>query len=305
MMPIHRHRVYGLTVESWIHFPELEHAPAGGPTDAVFRLGEVPEELPDCRQRGARYQAAPGRLLVWLDKVARYFAIEGREIVIQPAEGVTEDDLRLFLLCSPMGALLLQRGLLPLHASAIATPMGAVIFMGLPRAGKSTIAACFRRRGFRVLADDISVIRFGSDGVPWVTPGFPQFKLWPDALEQLGRDGMAMPRLRPQVEKRIMPFPDEFHPQPLPLTRIYLLGSQARPEVELAHLTGMEKVPRLLENTYRAQFIPGLGLTATHFHAISKLADTIPLSCVSRAEKGGPDEVADRIVADCGAQPIS
>ena len=188
-----------------------------------------------------------------------------------------------------------------MHASAIATPRGAVIFMGSPGAGKSTMAASFRRRGFRVLADDISVIRFESDGLPWVTPGFPQFKLWPDALEKLGRNVQEMPRLRPQLEKRVMSFHGEFHPQPLPLAQIYVLSSEAKPEVEFARLTGVDKMPRLLENTYRAQFVPGLGLTAAHFRAVSQLANAVPLTRVSRLEKGGPDEVADRIAADFSA----
>jgi hypothetical protein len=118
--PPFRHSVYGLTVETWTPFPELEPAREGAKVDAVFRLGDVPAELPGCLQRGARFQAAPGRLLVWLDQVARYLVSDGREVVVQPESGALESDLRLFLLCSPMGAVLHQRGFLPLHASAVA-----------------------------------------------------------------------------------------------------------------------------------------------------------------------------------------
>ena len=301
-MPSHSppglHTVYGLTVETWVPFPELQRARRDAAVDAVFRLGNVPAELPGCAKRGARFQTAPGRLLVWLDNVARYLIADGREIVVQPDDGATEGDLRLFLLCSPMGGLLLQRGCLPLHASAVATERGAVVFMGPSGAGKSTLAACFQRRGLRPMADDISVIHFAPDGAPWVMPGLPQFKLWPDAVERLGSAADDLARLRPQIEKRAFPLREGFHAEPMPLERIYILRIGGRRELE--SLAGMDKLPQLLRNTYRAQFVPGLGLASSQFGAVSRLSQAAGMTLVSRTMDEGPDSVADRIAADLG-----
>ena len=299
--PSFRYSVYGLTVESWIPFPELEPAPEGAKADVVFRLGDVPAELPGCRQKGARFQVTSGRLLVWLDQVARYLVSDGREVVVQPESGALESDLRLFLLCSPMGALLHQRGFLPLHASAIATPRGAVVFMGGSGAGKSTLAASFQRRGFRVLADDISAVRFAPDGVPWVMPGLPQLKLWPDAISRLGSNADDLARLRPQVEKRALPFRETFHAEPLPLDHIYLLRVRAAKDVAIERISGMDRLPRLMQNAYRAQFVPGLGLSAELFEAASRVANAVRLTCISRSAEGDPDLVADRIAQDFGS----
>jgi hypothetical protein len=292
--------VYGLTVETWTPFPELEPAREGAKVDAVFRLGDVPAELPGCLQRGARFQAAPGRLLVWLDQVARYLVSDGREVVVQPESGALESDLRLFLLCSPMGAVLHQRGFLPLHASAVATPRGAVVLMGSSGVGKSTLAASFQRRGYRILADDIAAVRFAPDGVPWVMPGLPQLKLWPDALTRLGSNADELARLRPQVEKRAFPFREAFHAEPLPLVHIYFLRVRAATEVGIERIGGMDRLPRLLHNTYRAQFVPGLGLSAALFESASRLANAVEMTCVSRSAEGDPDLVAERIAEDFG-----
>lgn len=298
--PSNRYTVYGLTVETWIPFPELQPALPGSAVDAVFRLGEVPAELPGCRQKGARFQAAPGRLLAWLDQVARYLAVDGREIIVQPEPGAIESDLRLFLLCSPIGALLLQRGVLPLHASAIATPRGAVVFMGASGAGKSTLAASFHRRGFRVLADDISVVRFAPDGVPWVMPGLPQFKLWPDAVARLGPAAGEPARLRSQVEKRAVPFWDGFHSEPMALAHIFFLLPSGKRTTEINRVCGIDRVAPLLRNTYRAQFVPGLGLAAASFDAVSRLAKAVKVTRVSRPAAGEPDLLADQIAAEAG-----
>jgi hypothetical protein len=299
--PPFRHSVYGLTIESWIPFPELEPALEGAKADVVFRLGDVPAELKGCRQTGARFQIAPGRLLLWMDHVARYLVNEGREIVVQPESGALESDVRLFLLCSPVGALLHQRGFLPLHASAIATPRGAAVLMGGSGVGKSTLAASFQRRGFRVLADDISAVRFAPDGVPWVMPGLPQLKLWPDAISRLGSNADDLARLRPQVEKRAFPFRENFHSEPLPLDHIYFLRVRAARDVGVERISGMDRLPRLMHNTYRSQFVPGLGLSAPFFESASRLANAVAMTCVSRGADGDPGLVADRIAQDFGA----
>lgn len=300
-LPPNRHRVYGLTVATWIPFPELELAPADAPVDAVFRLGEVPAELASPQFTGARFQASPGRLLAWIDGVARYLAVEEREIIVQPEPAAIESDLRALLLCSPMGGLLHQRGLLPLHASAIATPRGAVVFMGNSGRGKSTLAAHFRQRGFRVLADDIAVIRFDAAGTPFAEPGLPQFKLWPNSVSELGEETEALPRLRPQMEKRTLAFPDSFCREPLPLARLYALESDnQQSDIHLQPQPVLDRVRLLLDHTYRAQYLPGLGIQKAHFKSLGRVAAAVPVVRVRRPDDGKfrLQELADLLAAD-------
>lgn len=300
-LPPHRQRVYGLTVATWIPFPELESAPADAPVDAVFRLGEVPAELGGSKFNGARFQAGPGRLLAWIDGVARYLAVDGREILVQPEPGAIEGDLRALLLCSPMGGLLHQRGLLPLHASVIATPRGAVVFLGNSGRGKSTLAAHFARRGFRVLADDIAVIRFDGTGKPFAEPGLPQFKLWPNSVSELGEAADTLPRLRPQMEKRTLAFPGSFCREPLPLARLYALEADNQsPDIRLFPQPVLDRVRLLLDHTYRAQYLPGLGIQKAHFQSLSRVAAAVPLVRVTRPDDGKfrLQELADKLAAD-------
>ena len=110
-----------------------------------------------------------------------------------------DNDVRLFLLGSVMGALLHQRGWLPLHGSAIRLPDGtAAIFMGPSGVGKSTLAAAFRRRGYAVAADDVSLIFTGADGSPLLQPAYPELKLWAEAAAKIGEDtGRVTPGAHP------------------------------------------------------------------------------------------------------------
>ena len=79
---------------------------------------------------------------------------------LNTAEGSLGSDIRVFLLGSCLGALLHQRGVLALHASAIETDQGAVLFMGDSGMGKSTTLQAFIKRGYKMLADDITRGRF-------------------------------------------------------------------------------------------------------------------------------------------------
>ncbi|NBV25365.1 MAG: hypothetical protein EBS05_26060 [Proteobacteria bacterium] len=300
-LPPHRYRVYGLTVAAWIPFPELPPAPLDVPVDAVFRLGEVPAELPEFKTKGARFRAAPGKLLVWIDTVARYLVRDGNEIIIQPMPGAEDNDLRELLLCSPMGALLHQRGLLPLHASAIATPQGAVVFMAHSGRGKSTLAAHFRQRGFKILADDVAVVSFDATGRPQVAPGYPQFKLWPDSVAELGHATTGLRRFRTKMEKFLLAFPDGFQTEPLPIARLYVV--EARNDLDgvtTEALSVPQKLRYLLTHTYRAQYVPGLGRAQAHFQMLSRLAATTPATRVSRPDDGRfrLDQLAEVIAGD-------
>lgn len=96
--------------------------------------------------------------------------------------------MRLFLLGSAFGALLHQRGLLPLHANAVEIDGRAFAFMGPSGAGKSTLAAWFHRQGDSVIADDVCVVGFGGDGRSFAAPGLPRLRLWAEALELMGGD---------------------------------------------------------------------------------------------------------------------
>lgn len=60
-----------------------------------------------------------------------------------------------------------RRGRYPLHASAVVAGGRAVVLLGLPGAGKSTLSAALQARGLAVLSDNL--ITVGAEGV-WSVP---------------------------------------------------------------------------------------------------------------------------------------
>lgn len=96
------------------------------------------------------------------------FAIQnGDTIQVSPMAGADEAKIRLFLLGTCMGALLMQRKILPLHGSAIAIDGKAYAFVGHSGAGKSTLASAFINKGFQLLSDDVIAVTLRNLVFPW------------------------------------------------------------------------------------------------------------------------------------------
>jgi hypothetical protein len=278
------YQAFGLKIASCLPLPAFLEC-EGERCDVTVRYGAVPEELPGAAWKGVRFQAAPGRLLLIVDDVARYLVRDGREILIDRAPGASDDDVRLFLQGSAFGALLQQRGLLALHASAVAVGEGAVAFMGPSGIGKSTLATAFHQRGYTVLTDDVCVVDFDAGGAPVVVPGYPQLKLWVDALEKLDLDPASLPRIRPALEKRALLVREAFRTAPRPLRRLYMLDRSNEPEIHLKPLQGPDKFLAIQAYTYRVQFLEALARKVDHFRQAGALAAACSVVRVSRPAK--------------------
>lgn len=274
-------KVFGLGIRSVLPLPMS--VPAFADPDLEVIYGEVPEQLSGATAWGLSYQARPGRLLLNVDGVARYLVCDGNRIVIDRAAGVQDDDVRLFLLGSALGALLHQRHAIVLHGSAVIIDGKAVAFIGPSGIGKSTLAVAFSRRGTPVLTDDLCVAwPERANGQILVEPGVQESKLWMDSLQHLDIDTTGLQRVRHSLEKRALPLGAAFAGHAAPLKRIYVLRTCNDLRLGIVDLQGAEKFAALKHQTYRVQFLDGLGAKPAHFRNAMLLAQQIPVAVIER-----------------------
>lgn len=282
---IYRYRAFGLTIESGIKCPELVPVQNENPADVQIHLGNVPECLVKPKKTGVRFQAKPNQFLLKVDNIARYYVSNGSRIMVEKYQDVKEEEVRLFLLGSAVGALLHQRGMLPIHSSAIKVKDKCVAFCGASGSGKSTIAGTFIKRGYDLHADDICVVSVNNEGIPLVAPGYPQIKLWEDMLIKTGGSPTSYKRVRQVLDKFGVPAKSQFNKIPLPLKKIYVLCPSNRTEIEVTEATGMEKFNILKNQTYRFQFIEGLETGISHFKTAGVIGNQVPISRVQLPRK--------------------
>jgi len=277
------YRAFGLNIASCLPLPGLR--PGEGEPDVQVRWGAVPEALEGAQGRGACYQAAPGKFLLSLHGVARYLAADGSQIVIDRAPQATDDDVSAFLLSSAMGAVLHQRGVLALHASAVERDGRATLLMGHSCTGKSTLAAAMLRRGFRLLADDICAVAVAADGPARVLPEQTHLELWQHALRKLDEPHDGLRRVRPALNKFLFPA-GSVCDEPTVVGRAYVLSFSNAAETELEPLKGMERANAVMTNTYHPRFVEGLGCKCPHFQQCAAVASQVPVTRLTQPNDG-------------------
>ena len=251
-MTMHAYRAYGLRIHANIDCPALPQDPhPSDEPDVVISLSENGSS-PSSPLQGGGYTVQPGQFHLHVPEVARYSVEQGKRIVIEPIAGSSPERIRLFLLGSAMGALLYQRGLFPLHGSAIDTPFGVMIFVGTQGAGKSTLAAEFLHRGYRLLSDDICAIQRAAEGLR-VLPALAHIRLCADAYDRLERPRGA----HFDVDKFLVPMGNRYCPDPRPLKAIHILSDQEGGVPRFEVLRGFDRLRYLLDNLYRPQFLQG------------------------------------------------
>ena len=286
-------RLFGLNVSSEVPLPFAATA-SGSEPDVTVRLGTLPPITGGFARCGA------DALQFNASDAGSYRIIGGREIVVHPAQGAALRNVRLYLLGSAFGALLHQRGLLPLHANAIVIGGKAVAFMGRSGAGKSTLAAWFHDRGHAVLADDVSAVAAEAAGAV-VFPGVPRLRLWRDALERSGRAADGFERSFEGRDKYDVPTPAALPTQPVALGAIYLL-EDGPDDVAIEPLGRREAVEALVANTYRGRCVGLLNETVRHFQACLTLAGQVPVYRVRRRkDHAGFTRMADTLEAHATA----
>ena len=278
-----RYQAFGL---SW-HSPQLAmpELPAGGGGPLVEVVPGDPQHwppLPAGRHDTPFVRMAPGELQLTVEGIGR-FRVHGGERIgwWREHEGVSDQDIRTFLLGSAVGALLIQRGLLVLHGNALERGGEAIVCLGHSGAGKSTLAYALLQQGWRLLADDLVAI--SPDGL--VLPGIPRIKLWHDAARAFGLDPEQLPQMRQGMHKYLlMGEALQRADQPVPLRALYLLQQRRRAnsEAEERRITGIssqkEATLRLRNQAFRPRFVRGLGQEGANFMALAQLQRQVPLA---------------------------
>jgi hypothetical protein len=221
--------------------------------------------------------------LFW-QEVGGFLVRDGREIIIDPLPGTAESLIRLPLLGAALSMAIHQRGLVGLHASAVAIDGKAVAFMGQSGLGKSTMAASLYARGHAVLADDLVVLDPREDGTVMLLPSFPELKLFPESLiAALGDNPEGLPKLISGLDKRARLAPYGFTTDPFPIKALYLLDNSATLSLEL--ISPLERIPHLIRESYGARkfkhWLKGQKASA-HLRQCSEVAKRVPIYWLRR-----------------------
>ena len=291
--------IYGLQIHLNEGVPGLLlSSRQSGPVDIQIHFGSMPAAETARELWFVNPETGIGgkpRLVVWHS--ANLFHLEyadGTEFLIDrqgtriwatwPTDTLTVEDTATYLLGPVMGFVLLLRGFISLHACAVAVDQHAIAIVGPAGSGKSTTAAAFAEQGYRILAEDVVMLRdLGNEFL--VQPAYPCIRLWPASVEALYGTAATLPKLTPTWDKCYLDLTQDkykFQHEPLPLAAIYVLAERrddlAAPFVE--DFAPAEGLMSLVANTY-ATYLMDKEMRAREFEFLQRVVSAVPLRRVT------------------------
>jgi hypothetical protein len=187
-----------------------------------------------------------------------------------------QKDIEIFLFGPAWATLCHQRGMLPLHASAVVTGKGIIAFAGHSGAGKSTIAGLLNSFGYELITDDILPVSFNRNSSPGAWPYLRRLKLQRDPIIQLGFRPTETVSETLDKEKYFV------HPRCIGddkwrrLDRLYLLENDLTgSDAPIKQITGVDAVRALVDQTYHFNYILGTRRFGDHLAFCTRLASNI------------------------------
>jgi hypothetical protein len=207
---------------------------------------------------------------------------DGARLWILSSKNVAESDVLSYLLGPIMGFILRVRGVVCLHASAVAVNRRAVVFVGDIGAGKSTTAMAMGRLGHPILSDDIVPI-YQNAGATYAQPGYPRMRLRQPSLPMLSKINPNLPPLRKpeggegkRLHFELTSAGYQFQSDPLPIGAIYLLADRqadaSAPRVE--PVPALDGIMGLVANTYVTRFLDK-SMRAQELQELSRLVNQV------------------------------
>lgn len=276
------YKVYGLIIESEFILSELvevnekEKNNIELKVDVSIRQCKMPEIIKKSIENGIIHDFNKNECWFIIKDIGIYRMVNGNEIFVEDIGGNFQD-IKAFLLGSAFGCALIQRNLVAIHGSTILVKDKGVIITGHMGAGKSTLTSAFRAKGYKFLADDVSVTYMDENNKISTNPAYPQQKLCRDAAIKLGLDLDNLNIIDEERDKFAIPSKESFIDLPKELNCIceIFISQDDNKHVVIEEILGMKKVERIICNIYRNGIAKTIGIKGIYFRNLIKMAEQI------------------------------
>lgn len=279
---------FGINIVSEMRLPELTEVKfQSGSPDVSVEIHNLSKEWNEFDPESRKKFVVKNKDIMFEVPETAIFSIqEGKRIVVSPLIGAEEDKIRLYILGTCMGAVLIQKKILPLHGSAIAINGKAYAFIGDSGAGKSTLAAAMINKGYLLMSDDVIPVSLSKENIPYVTPTYPQQKLWQESLNHFGMETVQYRSLFERETKFAVPVNTNFTTKPLPLAGVFELVIANNKNVVIQKVESLERFRTVYNHTFRNFLISRLGLQDWHFLESARILNQIKMYKLQRPMEG-------------------
>ncbi len=312
-MSPYRYGVYGIRVlsDAPLDLPEYAHDDLGCVDCVTARPPVFADAVKNASFRsrpGSWYRYAlleDGSSYVRWDNVGEFLvAADGRRIVGRREDKVSSESFQVYLLGQALSFALVHQHLEPLHATTVVVDGRAVAFVGSNAFGKSSLAASFLAAGYKLLTDDLLILRESSRGV-LAYPGPPRIKLFSRVAGRVLGKPVDGPAMHADTDKRILRLDaHQTCADPVVVGTVYAVVAPRdacrTPDVRIETLSPREAFLALIKGTFNRRLVSAERVER-QFDAMASLADRVTVKTLAypRAIDRLP-EVRAAVLADVG-----
>jgi hypothetical protein len=277
------YKAFGLNISSEISLPELEQIQLNGRgLDVMIIKEDLVKTWSLLSEPNKSFYVEKEFCMFEIPQVAIFKIKSGNCILVSPFHGASESQIRLYILGTCFGVLLMQRKTLPIHGSAVVIDGKAYGIVGESGVGKSTLASAFIKRGYQLLSDDVIAVSLSEGNTPIVTPSYPQQKLWQESLEYFGMESEHFLPIYDRETKFFIPIKEQFLNKPIPFAGVIELNISNEKNIEITSINRLGRFPVLFRNTYRNFIITRAGLMQWHFDFSANLINKLDFFQIHR-----------------------
>lgn len=268
-MKQYKYRAFGFNIISDFEMPELMKG--NGIVDIEITKGNI-EEIEDDLLEDKIIKSSENEIVYQLKDIAGCKVINGKRVIIMPSPNLGHTTLRLFILTSVLGCILIQKKVPAIHGSCVVIGDKCIIIAGDSGAGKSTITSEFILQGYTFLSDDVSVIYDDKLGNLCVQPGVPYRKLHKDSALHYSINTENCEKIEYEEEKYLIPLHKSFENTPKKLCALVEIVPKEVDDVYIEKLKGIEKLNILMNNLYRGRLTAHFKSREFYFKLIGDIA---------------------------------
>lgn len=278
------YRVYGLHLISEFDFVQLQEKEAMDITDQTVWIqeGVVPE---DYKFEKNCYSSIDKDVSYLANSTCYMFIEKGKKIIYEKKKNAKLQNLNAYLLGWGIAMICYQRDENAIHCSCIEKDNKAIMISGTSGIGKSSVTEALLKKGYSLVADDMTVVKIEEDGKAYATPSFPYQKLCRELAMQSDCSEEERIYIDENKDKFLIPYKAKFTEKPVPIQALILLGYSKDDKIQTGTVEGVQKLSACLEALFLKGLLKEKLYTPKVVASCLELASKIPIYYILRPRK--------------------
>lgn len=283
------YQLFQLRIQSDIPILQLIPIDICETVDIIIEAGTIPEDIIEKEEQKIYYEFGDTRS--WLvNNYVRLLMENGNHITYSKKDRCPDMYLTSYLLGWGMSMTCLQRNMLAMHCSVVTDGRKAYLISGESGSGKSTVTRELLLKGYKLMADDMTLVNLEDDQVV-VTPAFPYQKLCRDAAMHCGKPMDELIYIDEAKDKFLVPCYEIFENKTLPIGGLMILFRHTGEEVTFQNIEGINKLHAYANNLFLRHLLKDKKYNPKLGSLMLKMASKTPICTIGRPD--GKDTVPE------------